>query len=78
MQTPCRIFLQGVAKFALHKTARSAPRALVARRMTVHSGSRYVGVRDGSGNRAAGVNADTLQICLQGVAKFALRRGGGA
>ena len=66
------------------------PRPLVARRITIHSRSRCVGVRDGSGNRAAGADANTLQdfpagcceIRLaarwseQGVAKFALRRGG--
>ena len=61
MQTPCRIFLQGVAKFALLKAWNAPPRPLVARRMTIHSRSRCVGVRDGSGNRAAGADANTLQ-----------------
>ena len=61
MQTPCRTFLQGVAKFALHEKARSAPASVGSTKNGTMQSTLYGGGRDASGNRAADVNANTLQ-----------------
>ena len=133
MQTPCRAFLQGAAKFALHEKARSAPASVGSTKNGKMQSTLSGGVRDASGNRAAGALMQTpcrifcrvlrnspctrkrgahpralvahrtakckalcmaecgtraetepqalmqtpCRVFLQGVAKFALRRGGG-
>ena len=77
MQTPCRVFLQGAAKFALHGKREAHPRALVARRTT-----KCKALCRAEGETRAETEPQALmqtpcRTFLQGAAKFALRRGGG-
>ena len=73
MQTPRGDFPRGAANIALRgKGAERTPRALVARRTVKGQGSRCVGVRDGSGNRAAGADANTPRGFPTGCCEYRL------
>ena len=73
MQAPRGDFPRGAANIALRgKGAERTPRALVARRTVKGQGSRCVGVRDGSGDRAAGADASTPRGFPTGCCEYRL------
>ena len=73
MQAPRGDFPRGAANIALRgKGAERTPRALVARRTGICLCSRRDGVRDGSGNRAAGADASTPRGFPTGCCEYRL------